>query len=54
MKARIAQHRADALRLQVHAVNMPIGFAKDVLAQVMADESIDPENQNVFQNRPLE
>jgi hypothetical protein len=35
--------------LQVHAVNMPIGMGQDVLAQVMADESIDAKNQNVFQ-----
>jgi hypothetical protein len=32
---------------------MPIGVSQDVLAQVMTDESIDPENENVFQNEPL-
>ncbi len=49
MKARVGKQRADALGLQVHAVNMPIGMGQDVLAQVMADEAIDAENQNVFQ-----
>jgi hypothetical protein len=30
---------------------MPIGMSQDVLAQVMADESIHPKNENVlFQN----
>ena len=53
MKARVAEQRADALGLQVHAVNMPIGMGQDVLAQVMADKSIDAKNQNVFQNEPL-
>jgi hypothetical protein len=32
---------------------MPIRVSQDVLAQMMADESIDPENENVFQNKPL-
>ena len=49
VEARIAKHRADALGLQVHAVNVPIGMGQDVLAQVMADEAIHTENQNVFQ-----
>ncbi len=53
VKAGVTEHRADALGLQVHAVDMPIGVGKNVLAQVMADESIDPENQNVFQIEPL-
>ncbi len=49
----IAKHRADPLGLQIHAVDMPIGVRKNVLAQVMTDESIDPKNQNVFQIEPL-
>jgi hypothetical protein len=36
--------------LQIHAVYVPIGASQDVLAQVVTDESIDPENENVFQN----
>jgi hypothetical protein len=28
---------------------MPIGVSQNVLAQVMADEAIDAENENVFQ-----
>jgi hypothetical protein len=50
MEFRVAEQRADALGLQVHAVNMPIGVSQDVLAQVMTDESIDPKNEHVFQN----
>jgi hypothetical protein len=42
MKFRVPEQRTDALGLQVHAVNMPIGVSQDVLAQVMTDESIDP------------
>jgi hypothetical protein len=53
VKAGIAEQRTHALGLQVHAVYMPIRVSQDVLAQVMADEAIDPENQNVFQNKPL-
>jgi hypothetical protein len=53
MEFRVPEQRAHALGLQVHAVNMPIGVSQDVLAQVMTDESIDPENENVFQNEPL-
>ena len=53
MKARVAEQRADALGLQIHAVDMPIGVGQDVLAQVMADKSVDAKNQNVFQNKPL-
>jgi hypothetical protein len=30
---------------------MPIGVGKDVLAQVMADEAIDAENENMFQDK---
>jgi hypothetical protein len=50
VEAWVAEHRADALGLQVHAVNMPIGELQNVFAQVMADETIDPKNENVFQN----
>jgi hypothetical protein len=50
MKFRVPEQRADAFGLQVHAVDMPIGVRQDVLAQVMTDESIDPKNENVFQN----
>jgi hypothetical protein len=32
---------------------MPIGVSQNVLAQVMPDESIDPEDENVFQDEPL-
>jgi hypothetical protein len=32
---------------------MPIGVGKDVLAQVMTDETIDPKNEYIFQNKPL-
>ena len=53
VEPRIAEHRADPLRLQIHAVDMPIGVAQDVLAQVMADEAVDAENENVFQDEPL-
>ncbi len=50
MKARIPQVAGDALGLEVHAVDMPVGVSQDVLAQVMADEAIDAEDENVFQN----
>jgi hypothetical protein len=33
---------------------MPIGVSQNVLAQVMSDESIDPEDENVFQDEPLQ
>jgi hypothetical protein len=29
---------------------MPVRVSQDVLAQMVTDESIDPENENVFQN----
>jgi hypothetical protein len=29
---------------------MPIGVSQNVLAQVVTDESVDPKNENVFQN----
>jgi hypothetical protein len=29
---------------------MPIGVSQDVLAEMVADETIDPKNENVFQN----
>jgi hypothetical protein len=32
---------------------MPVGMRKDVLAQVMADEAVDTQNQNIFQDKPL-
>jgi hypothetical protein len=32
---------------------MPIGVGKDVLAQVMTDETIDPKNEYIIQNKPL-
>jgi hypothetical protein len=35
--------------LQIHAVDMPIGLAQDVFAQMMADEAVDPENQYILQ-----
>jgi hypothetical protein len=31
---------------------MPIGIGENVLAQVMADEAVDAENENVFQDEP--
>ena len=52
-KRSVVEQRADALGLQIHAVNMPIGVLQNVLAQMMADEAIDPENENVFQDKPL-
>jgi hypothetical protein len=53
VKLGITEQRADTLGLQVHAVNMPVGVGKNVLAQMMADEAIDTENENVFQDKPL-
>ena len=42
----------DPLGLQIHAVDLPVGMRQDVLAQVMADEAVDAENENVFQDDP--
>ncbi len=53
MKFRVPEQRPDPLGLQIHAVNMPVGVSQYVLAQVMPDESIDAENENVFQDEPL-
>jgi hypothetical protein len=32
---------------------MPIGVGKNVLAQMVADEAVDTEDENVFQDKPL-
>src|SRR5260221_9433472 len=53
MEFRIVEQCADALRLQVHAVDMPFGIGKNVLAQMMPDEAVDAENEHVFQDKPL-
>src|SRR5260221_10670699 len=53
MEFRIVEQCADALRLQVHAVDMPFGIGKNVLAQMMSDEAVDAENEHVFQDKPL-
>src|SRR6185437_1637903 len=53
VKPWVREQGADPLGLQVHAVDMPIGVSQYVLAQVMTDESIDPENENVFQDKSL-
>src|SRR5208283_4071514 len=52
VEARIVKLRADALRLQVHPVDVPVGGPEDVLAQVMADEAVDAENEHIFQVDP--
>ncbi len=53
VKAFVAEERPHPLGLQVHAVDRPVRIFQDVLAQVVADEAVDPENENVFQDEPL-
>jgi hypothetical protein len=53
VKAFVAEERPHPLGLQVHAVDRPVRISQDVLAQVVADEAVDPENENVFQDEPL-
>src|SRR5204862_3118621 len=45
VEARLLQQVGDAFILHVHAVHIPVGGGQDALRQVMADESVDAEDQ---------
>ena len=53
VEAFVTEERPDPLGLQIHAVDRPVRIFQDVLAQMVADEAVDPENENVFQDEPL-
>ncbi len=48
MKARLVEQVGDALGIHVHAIHFPIGGGEDAVGQMVADETVHPENQHFF------
>jgi hypothetical protein len=48
-----AEQVADAVRAHVHAVDFPVGGLEDALGQVVADETVDAEDEDFFHGRPV-
>jgi hypothetical protein len=42
----MAEEIADAVRTHIHAIDFPIGCLEDPLGKVVADETINAENEN--------
>src|SRR3954464_9262524 len=51
MEAFMVHQRGDALALHVHAVHRPVGGVENTSGQMMADETVDAENQDFFHVR---
>jgi hypothetical protein len=48
MKALFRQKIGDPIGLHVHAIDFPIGRRDDVLRKMVADESVDAEDEDFF------
>ena len=48
VKALLGHQVGDAVGRHIHAVHLPIGGGDDALGQVMADETIDAEDEDFF------
>jgi hypothetical protein len=46
MHARMGEQIADTVRAHIHAIDVPIGRLEDPLGQVVADKTINAENEN--------
>jgi len=47
VEAGVVLHVGDAVRVHVHAEDMPVGGIEDTLGQVVSDEAVDAQNQYI-------
>ena len=48
VKARMGEELRDPVALQIHAIDVPVGRAQDRFAQMMADEAVDPQDEELL------
>ena len=51
MKAWLVEQRGDAITVHIHAVDMPIRGLENTRSQMMADKTIDANDQDFFHTR---